>query len=242
MDRLRPGGEEQRPEGERAPVVEADLPLRRVEGRRGDAGAELQLLLLVELGRPQRDPVLGRLSRQVVLRQIRTIDRRRLLRADEPDRSRVALAPQRLRGDEAGGAGADDDDRVRVRRVRGSGLRGWRRQFLADTHPVPVPDHLPGCDRIERGRPQVLAVSQSETGVVPRTSDRVAHEDPFRERSPVVRARRSDREDLLSAARKERGLAPDVAEEHASVRDLRDRHAALRSGPLGGFSSVVITR
>ena len=70
---------------------------------------------------------------------------------------------------------------------------------------------------------------------MPGASDRVADEDPFRERSSVVRARRSDREDLLSAARKERGLAPDVAEEHASVRDLRDRHARAQVGTARGL-------
>jgi hypothetical protein len=61
-------------------------------------------------GGPQRHPFLRRVARQVVLRQVGAIDRRRLVRAEQQDLTVVALAPQRLGGGFARRARADDGD------------------------------------------------------------------------------------------------------------------------------------
>jgi hypothetical protein len=65
---------------------------------------------------------------------------------------------------------------------------------------------------------------------MPGTADRIADEKPFCQRTAVVSALRSDREDALAPAREEDGLAPDVTEKHASIGDLRGRYSDREVG------------
>jgi hypothetical protein len=70
VDRFGAGGEEQSAEALPAAVREPDFSGLGID--RDRAGAELQLepMLAVEIGRPQRNPFLGRVAGQVVLGQI----------------------------------------------------------------------------------------------------------------------------------------------------------------------------
>ena len=60
------------------------------------------------------------------------------------------------------------------------------------------------------------------------TTYRLPHEQPLAERPTVVRARRTDREELSIAPSDEHGLALRVTEEHASVRDQSERNASSK--------------
>src|SRR5437763_15232989 len=91
----------------------------------------------------------------------------------------------------------------------------------------PYTKHL---DRRECRRALRLPRPQVETGVVPRASDRVADDDPFLERSVVVRARRADGERLVTAADDQRLFSVDLR--HFALHRNSDRDtASLRSVP-----------
>src|SRR6266850_615285 len=79
VDRFGAGGEEQRAEALPAAIREPDFSGLGID--RDRAGAELQLdpLLPVEIGRAQRYPFLGRIDGKVVLRQIGSIIRSRVI-------------------------------------------------------------------------------------------------------------------------------------------------------------------
>ena len=55
--------------------------------------------------------------------------------------------------------------------------------------------------------------------MMPRASNRITHKEPLFERSTIVGADGTDREQLIAAPGKEHRLAVRVAEQHGSVRD-----------------------
>ena len=55
---------------------------------------------------------------------------------------------------------------------------------------------------------------------MPRTANRVPHHEALGKRSAVVRARRVDREHLVTASSDEHGFALRVACEHRAIRQL----------------------
>ena len=79
---------------------------------RGDRSPEAQLdaVLAIETRRAQRHPFLGRVAGEIILGQVRPIDRRRVVAAQHDDAAVVVLAPQHLGRGKAGGSAADDDD------------------------------------------------------------------------------------------------------------------------------------
>ena len=163
-----------------AAVCEFHLPVRRVD--RGSAHAELQVdvLLLVELGRSKRYPVLGRAAREIVLGEIRPIVRRRFVRAQHRETTGVALPAKHFRSSVARRAAADDHHRSRHRRCR----RRSRPTRILESFPdeslaVPLLD-APAGDRIERRCAQCLARAQAEARVVPRTAHRIGYEQALR--------------------------------------------------------------
>src|SRR6266481_4525028 len=113
VDRFGAGGEEQRAEALLGAVCEPDFADLRIY--RDRAGAELQLdpLFPVEIGRAQRYPLLRRVAGQVVLRQIGSIIRSRVIGAQHRDRAGIALAPQHLGRGVSRRTAAEDDDRLR---------------------------------------------------------------------------------------------------------------------------------
>ena len=99
--------------GDRAPVRELDLPALHVDA--GDLRLEPQIdpVLGIEAVGPQRHPILLRVAGEVVLGQVRPVDRRRIVVAQHDDASLEMHAPEHLGRGEAGGASADDHDPVR---------------------------------------------------------------------------------------------------------------------------------
>ena len=65
-------------------------------------------------------------------------------------------------------------------------------QFLANDYTAAIAFHPPTRDRIQRGRAHRLARSQVETGVMPRTPDRLGDNQAFGQRSAVLRASGAD--------------------------------------------------
>ena len=113
LHRISARGNQQGIEAVRLAALELDDALSEIERRRARLKHEVDLLVRVELGRAQRDPVfLGR-ARQIVLRQIRTIARRRVVGAEHRDRSVVALPPKHVRGRQTGRAAAKNEDGFR---------------------------------------------------------------------------------------------------------------------------------
>ncbi len=104
------GREQQRAVIAARAVLEADRARGRIDRRDTRSEHELDVPLLVQLRRPHRNPVVLRFSGEIVLRQVRTIDRRVLIAADDRDRVRVAFTTQHVGSRVAGGAAADDDD------------------------------------------------------------------------------------------------------------------------------------
>ena len=62
--------------------------------------------------------------------------------------------------------------------------------------------------------------------MVQRAANRVAHEEAFGERTVVVRAMRTDREDSIAGARQKNLILADVPEDHAPVRNRVERETA----------------
>ena len=91
-------------------VLEADRARGRIDRRDPRSEHELDVPLLVQLRRPHRNPVVLRFSGEIVLREVRTIDRRVLIAADNRDGVRVAFTAQHVGSREARGTAADDDD------------------------------------------------------------------------------------------------------------------------------------
>ena len=65
---------------------------------------------------------------------------------------------------------------------------------------------------------------------MPGTSHRVLDHQPFRQRSAVVGAGGTDREELVAAARDEYGFLADVPCEHASVEQIIDGNTPRQVG------------
>jgi len=72
---------------------------------------------------------------------------------------------------------------------------------------------------------------------VPWAADRIADEDPFRERSAVMRAGRPDCENVPASASEDHRFTRDLAEKHPAVGDFRSRYAdgEVRTGRCFGF-------
>jgi hypothetical protein len=104
------GGNQERSELEGTTVSQKDALPRHVERLDRGIHEELDPFFRVVLGRPQGNPGLFRRPRQVVLRKIRPVARRRIVGADERDRPLVALAPEHVRRGQTGGSTSDDDD------------------------------------------------------------------------------------------------------------------------------------
>ena len=85
---------------------------------------------------------------------------------------------------------------------------------------VPLLD-VPAGDAIKRRSAKGLAGVQAETRMVPRTTDGVPDEQTVRERRAVMRAKGTDRIQLLTAPCKDDRLAMCVPLKDRTVRDSR---------------------
>ena len=123
-----------RPSSSESFLAAGSIAATRDSERQGD------LLLAEKRGRTQRHPLLGRGAGQVVLGQVRAIDRRRLVGAEQEDLTVVPFAAQRLGRRLAGRPRADDGD-------------GPQRRFTPQAERIAAPRRQPGsCPRRARRR------------------------------------------------------------------------------------------
>lgn len=104
------GGDQQFPVGEIGTRVEPESPRRRVQSFGPDTEQQIDLLLLVPLGRAIGNRLLADVPRQQLLGERRPVVGRVGLRADHPHRAVVAAPAQGLGTALGGEAAADDDD------------------------------------------------------------------------------------------------------------------------------------
>ena len=116
--RIGAGRNQQR--AERAPRAAFEHNLSRADVDRRHARAEQQLDAPFRevLRRPQRNPVVLRMTGEIVFRQVRPIARRCIIRADHRDRAVISFPSEHVGRRQPGAAAADDDDgRWRERRL-----------------------------------------------------------------------------------------------------------------------------
>src|SRR5262249_18017738 len=112
------------------------------------------------------------------------------------------------------------------RRLRSSrpGSRGLLDLLPHECFPVATLDskarHGIECRRGDR-----FTRAQAETGMMPGTSHGVADDQPLCERSTVMGAGRSDREQLITAAHEEYRVIPDMPTDHPSIRHITEGNA-----------------
>jgi len=195
-------GEEETVVPKLAPVIQRDLTARGLEG--GDpATNHLDSVLLVEARWPERNPLLGCVPGQIVLRQIRPIVRRRGVWVDERDSSVEPLASQHLGGGASGRTRPHNDDgRWGGSRAGRPSLRSRERiplELLRECHPTLLDRDSEGGNGVESRGSQRLARPHIEAGVMPGTAYRGADDQTLAQRPRVMGARRADRRDLSAA-------------------------------------------
>jgi hypothetical protein len=135
-----------------------------------------------------RDPVFGRVSGKVVLRQVGPVVRRPFIAVEQCHASIESAPPQHLGGGGSRGTRADDHDGTRERgTIHHEGKAGRERialDLLGDENHVATPLDPPPRDRVQRGSAQCLAGAQVEAGVMPRTANGVAVNYAFGEGPP----------------------------------------------------------
>ena len=99
----------------------------------------------------------------------------------------------------------------------------------------------PAGQRAERRGAERLACPDIETSVVPGAADHVAHHQPLGQRPAVMGAGGADGKDLGATAQQEHLLVAQMAEQLAAIRQMGERHAGRKLGPVGaGGSSAMI--
>src|SRR6187455_2220466 len=122
----------------------------------------------------------------MVFRQVRPVDRRRIVAAQHHDATFVVLPAQHLGGGKTRRATTDDHDSLWV-----IGLRDLDRRplaFLANKNPAVALLHLPDIECVEGRRADRIAGAQIEAGVMPRTPNSAIDNESFSERSVVMAA------------------------------------------------------
>ena len=181
---------------------------------RGDARSEpkVDIGIRVENIRTQRHPILRRAAGQIILGQIRPVDRRRRIVAEHDDFAAKLLPSQHLGRGKTRGAAADNDDPA------GCIDRSFRRRhrLLAlspDKDAIALVVDLPDRKRTEGRRTRGLAGAQIEAGVMPGAANGFADHEPLGERSVVMAAMRVDGVDRSTRAGQHDLLIADVAKQ-----------------------------
>jgi hypothetical protein len=218
--------DEERIPSEIAPVLQKHALLRDLDRRDLRAELEIDHLRRVPLGRLEWDPLFERVSGEVVLREVRAIDGRRVIGAKQRDRAHEVFAPEAVGRGHSGSTGSDDHDFLRTapRAPFGRANGGLARDVHA---PVPLFD-LEALQADERRRVQGFARPHVEARVVPWATNRFADHEPLGKRTAVMRACRCDREDLASFAHENDPFAVAVPEERLSFDDVGLGDASLQ--------------
>ena len=131
----------------------------------GDLRLEPQLdaVLGIEAVRPQRHPILRRIAGEIILGEIRPVDRRRIVVAQHDDASLILLAPELLGRGKASRAAADDHDffrRSSRRLCRAAPAR--LRQLLAHENLAVAPLHRQHATGLKAGACRASPVRRSK--------------------------------------------------------------------------------
>jgi hypothetical protein len=220
MHRLGARGDQKRAVRVTVAVLENDLSLGHIDRRRSAAKQQCDVVLGEVLGRSQRNPVFLRFARQIVLGEVRTVARRRVVGTDDRHRPVVPLAAQRVGGGQARAAAPHDDHRLRP---PGGGFRRRSGEFLAHGDPAVRALHLPAGDWIERWRSKRRASAKTEACVMPRTANRIADDQSIGQRTVIVSTERPHRKDFM----------PDACQKHFRLADPPEHAAALLECGLG---------
>ena len=178
-NRLRTRRQEECTVGQAAIRFQDDLGARGIDHRRARAD-DIDVVLFVEPGRPQRHPFVLRRAGQVVLGEIGAIVGRVGLGVDDGDRSDEPFTPEHFRRGSSRGTRTDDHDGLRRCAQNGRSIQPGQRVSLGafgrDEPAAVAPFDIPACDRVERGGAECGAGPKAEAGVVQRAADRVADE------------------------------------------------------------------
>ena len=237
VDRFGAGGEEQSAEALPAAVREPDFSGLGID--RDCAGAELQLdpMLAVEIGRPQRNPFLGRVAGQVVLGQIGSIIWSRVIGAQHRDRAGVALAPQHLGRSVSCRTAADDNDRIRPGTCCRPRPAFRRFKLVADIDFSVLLVDTPARDRVQRRGAQCRSGAQAEAGMVPGATDGIRHQHPLGEGAVVMGALRANCEERPASSRQHHGLARGLPQDHPALGEILERDPP---GKVGSFEFLLL--
>src|SRR5262249_10339587 len=139
--------------------------------------------------------------------------RNSIIRADYRDFAGTSFSPQHFpRGITCSAASHDDDV---LRRSHRLGRRFLRGVLSAHEKLATAGFNLPRTNRVERWRAERLTRAKAETGVMPRTSDCIIHQEALGQRGAIVGAGRAYGEVGICAPNHHYGLALGVAQQHA---------------------------
>src|SRR5579872_994093 len=137
----------------------------------------------------------------------------------------MSFAPQHFSRSVARRAASHDDD-VLWRRP-GTGrlllLRLRLGLLLAYEELAAACFNLPACDRVKRRRAKRLTGAKTETGVMPRATDGVAHRDTFGERSAIMCTDSTYSEVCIASPNYQDRLAVGVPLQHGAFGKLGER-------------------
>ena len=219
-------GDEQRAEGN-APTLDVHAFVADVDLGHFRAQPQVDPLVGVEIGSPQRHPVFFSGAGQIVLGQVGSIVWRRVVFTQQGDSAIVALTPKHLGGGESGAAAPYDDDGLR----QAAGLAHVRAnrwpvgQLLTDKHRFALAFGSPAGDRVERGCTDGLARLKAEARVVPRAAHGVLDDQSLCQRPLVVRAVCADRKNLVATPNDDDFIVADMPVDDGIVIELGQRNA-----------------
>ena len=111
--RLGAGRQEQSVVLKCGPAGEFDCARSRIDSGDGRLETKVDAVFRIEAIRAKRKPILGRVAGEIILGEIRPIDRRRIVAAQHDDLAVILLPPEPFGRGEARRAAADDHDPFR---------------------------------------------------------------------------------------------------------------------------------
>src|SRR5262245_5513069 len=233
MDGLGARCDQERPIGMPLSVFKLNALLLRVERHDTCLRDQLDAPLAVEVGRAQRYPIFLRRAGQKILREIRPINRRRVVGAEHRDRSVVSHAAKHVCGGKTRSASANYHDRRR-RRTRGQPRRYRLRLSFSDVRRVSDALDAPAGNWIQCGSAQRFAGTHAETRMMPWTPDGVADDQAFDQRAVVVRAVAAKGEQAIACSNEYYVVFIDPSQDLSSVRKILNRESVSEIGQLAG--------
>src|ERR1039457_17491 len=128
----------------------------------------------------------------------------------------MAPATERFGGGVARRTTTQDNDRSGYAGRCTGGLLRYAFELFSDIHGAVPLLHAPTGDRVQCRWPERLTGAQAETGMMPGTTNRIAHQQPVGERGAIMRAEGTDREQFVPAPREQHRFAVCVPEQHGA--------------------------